>query len=133
MARIKCYVNGTEESSSQNTSFYHGKDTISGIALGRGFTPGSPRTTFDEATFSTVKRSADWVVASFNNQKPDQSSNPYLNFETLNGPVSLNDPAGTKIYGKKGSSSPLPLVNPYRFFFCKWIANGLGINSHIRN
>ena len=57
--------------------------------------------TFDEATFSTIPRTADWLSASYNNQKP---SSTYLNFGNLVGPISLNDPDNTKIFGKKDTT-----------------------------
>src|SRR6056300_36116 len=61
----------------------------------------SPNFTFDEATFSTVARSATWLNASYDNQKP---SSTYLNFGTLVGPISLDDPDYTEIYGKKDAN-----------------------------
>ena len=126
----KCYINGASESGSTEW-FFPGKDTISGIALGRGFTTGSPRTTFDEATFSTVARSAAWISASYNNQKPDQSSNPYLNFETLVGPISLNDDEYTKIYGKKDTAITSYTVghSGSGSFTATGLPTGLSINS----
>ena len=96
------YVDGTLDGTS---SWYHpGLDTISKIAIGRGTADSGADFSFDEATFSTSGRSADWLLASYNNQKPDQGSNPYLNFESLSGPISLNDEPYTKIYGKKGTA-----------------------------
>ena len=96
------YIDGTLDGT---TGWYHpGLDTISVLAIGRGTADSGADITFDEATFSTIPRSANWLVASYNNQKPDQSSNPYLNFETLIGPISLNDEEYTKIYGKKDTS-----------------------------
>ena len=96
------YIDGTLDGT---TGWYHpGLDTISRLAIGRGTADSGADITFDEATFSTIPRSANWLVASYNNQKPDQSSNPYLNFETLIGPISLNDEEYTKIYGKKDTS-----------------------------
>ena len=96
------YVDGTLDGTS---GWYHpGLDTISKIAIGRGTADSGADFSFDEATFSTTGRSADWLLASYNNQKPDQGSNPYLNFESLSGPISLNDEPYTKIYGKKGTA-----------------------------
>ena len=51
---------------------FPGLDTISKLAIGRGTADGGADITFDEATFSTIPRSADWLLASYNNQKPDQ-------------------------------------------------------------
>ncbi|MDA7823843.1 putative Ig domain-containing protein, partial [Opitutales bacterium] len=50
---------------------------------------------------STIPRTADWLSASYNNQKP---SSTYLNFGNLVGPISLNDPDNTKIFGKKDTT-----------------------------
>ena len=96
----KIYVNGAAENGTEHW-FFPGLDQISGIAVGRGISSGSPNLTFDEATFSTVGRSAAWLSASFHNQKP---SSTYLNFGSLIGPISLDDPSGTEIYGKKDSN-----------------------------
>ena len=93
------YVNTSSDGS---TEWYHpGLDSISGLSLGRGMDEAGPSTTFDEATFSTVARSAAWISASYDNQQP---SSTYLNFGTLVGPISLDDPDYTKIYGKKDSN-----------------------------
>ena len=92
------YVDGTADGSS---AWYHpGLDAVSGLAIGRGTADAGPDATFDEATFSTVPRTADWLLASYNNQKP---SSTYLNFGSLSGPISLDDPDYTEIYGKKDS------------------------------
>ena len=96
------YVDTSTDTSSL---WYHpGLDSITGLSIGRGIDDAGPSTTFDEATFSTVARSAAWISASYNNQKPDQSSNPYLNFGSLDGPISLNDQPYTKIYGRKDAN-----------------------------
>ena len=78
--------------------------SITGLRLVGEFRCRLSQPTFDEATFSTVGRSADWLLASYNNQKTEQSSNPYLNFESLVGPISLDDEDYTGIYGKKGTA-----------------------------
>ena len=97
------YVDGVLDSSP--TWLFQGLDKVTNISIGRGVqaesTDGGPDATFDEATFSTVPRSADWLLASYNNQK---QSSTYLNFETLVGPISLNDDEYTKIYGKKDTA-----------------------------
>ena len=93
------YVDGTADGSS---AWYHpGLDTVSGLAIGRGTAGAGTDSTFDEATFSTIPRTADWLSASYNNQKP---SSTYLNFGNLVGPISLNDPDNTKIFGKKDTT-----------------------------
>ena len=69
------------------------------LAIGRGTDDSGADITFDEATFSTVSRSADWLLASFNNQK---QSSDYLNFDSLVGPISLNDDEYTKILRQEG-------------------------------
>ena len=69
--------------------YYPGLASITKLAIGRGISDAGPGTTFDEATFSTVGRSSDWLLASYDNQKP---SSTYLNFGTLLGPISLDDP-----------------------------------------
>ena len=93
------YVDGVLDGS---TAWFHpGKNLITGTSLGRSITASGPNTTVDEATFSTVARSADWLSASFHNQKPNSA---YLNFGSLVGPISLNDSTGTEIYGKKDSN-----------------------------
>ena len=51
----KIYVNGAAENGTEYW-FFPGLDQISGIAVGRGISSGSPNLTFDEATFSTVGR-----------------------------------------------------------------------------
>ncbi|MDA9110479.1 DUF2341 domain-containing protein, partial [bacterium] len=96
------YVNGVLDGTAG--WYFPGLDTISKVAIGRGTEDGGADITFDEATFSTVGRSATWLLASYNNQKSDQSSNPYLNFESLVGPISLDDEDYTEIYGKKGTA-----------------------------
>ena len=66
------YVDTSTDTSSL---WYHpGLDSITGLSIGRGIDDAGPSTTFDEATFSTVARSAAWITTSYNNQKPDQSS-----------------------------------------------------------
>jgi 3D (Asp-Asp-Asp) domain-containing protein len=93
------YVDGVLDGS---TAWFHpGKNLITGTSLGRSITASGPNTTVDEATFSTVARSADWLSASFHNQKPNST---YVNFGSLVGPISLNDSTGTEIYGKKDSN-----------------------------
>ena len=53
-----------------------------------------------------------------------------MNFEAINGPVSLNDPAGTKIYGKKGSSLSFTIgKSGSGSFSANGLPNGLTINS----
>ena len=81
--------------------FHPGKNAISGLSLARGIGSAGPDATIDEATFSKVARTSNWLTASFNNQKPNSA---YLNFGNLLGPISLNDLTGTKVYGKKDSS-----------------------------
>ena len=74
-----------------------------GLGLGRGFGTynNGPDCTVDEATFSSVSRSADWLTASYHNQKPNSD---YLDFGNLLGPISLDDPTGTEVYGKKDTN-----------------------------
>ena len=75
------YVDGVLDGS---TAWFHpGKNLITGASLGRSITASGPNTTVDEATFSTVARSADWLSASYQNQKPNST---YLNFEVLSVP-----------------------------------------------
>jgi hypothetical protein len=93
------YIDGVLDGS---TAWFHpGKNLLTGASLGRSITASGPNTTVDEATFSTVARSADWLSASFHNQKPNST---YVNFGSLVGPISLNDSTGTEIYGKKDSN-----------------------------
>ena len=93
------YVDGVQD---ENATWFHpGKNLITGASLGRAITASGPNTTVDEATFSTVARSADWLFASYHNQKANSA---YLNFGNLVGPISLNDPTGTEVYGKKDTS-----------------------------
>ena len=93
------YVDGTADGSS---AWYHpGLDAVSGLAIGRGTADAGPDATFDEATFSTAPRTADWLLASYNNQKP---SSTYLNFGSLLGPISLDDADYTEIFGKKDTT-----------------------------
>ena len=91
------YVDGVLDGT---TKFYFpGKKTITGLSIGRGFGNNhGPNTTIDEATFAKVGRSSQWISASYQNQKPNSN---YLNFGNLVGPISLNDPTGTEVYGKK--------------------------------
>ena len=122
------YMDGAKVGSS--TWHFPGLQTLSELALGRKTDSNGPAGSVDEASFSSVARSATWITASYNNQKTDQSSNPYLNFETLNGPVSLNDPAGTKIYGKKGSSLSFFIgKSGSGSFSANGLPNGLSINA----
>ena len=89
------YVDGTLDGSA--SWFHPGRNLITGLGLGRGILGpynGGPDCTVDEATFSTVARSADWLSASFHNQKPNSA---YLNFGSLVGPISLNDSTGTEM------------------------------------
>ena len=67
------YVDGTWMEHLAGTTL---ADTISKIAIGRGTADSGADFIFDEATFSTVGRSADWLLASYNNQKPDQGLIP---------------------------------------------------------
>jgi hypothetical protein len=93
------FVDGTLDGAA--TWYHPGLVSVTGLAMGRGTSDVGPNTTIDEATFSTVGRSAAWLSASFHNQKP---SSTYLNFGSLIGPISLDDPSGTKIFGKKDSN-----------------------------
>jgi hypothetical protein len=93
------YIDGTVDGSTD--WYFPGLDTISKLAIGRGTDDSGADITFDEATFSTVARSAAWISASYNNQQP---SSTYLNFGSLVGPISLDDPDYTEIYGKKDSN-----------------------------
>ena len=93
------YIDGTVDGSTD--WYFPGLDTISKLAIGRGTDDSGAEITFDEATFSTVARSAAWLSASFNNQKP---SSTYLNFGSLLGPISLDDPDYTEIFGKKDTT-----------------------------
>ena len=90
------YVDGSLDGTA--AWFHPGKNAISGLSLARGITSAGPDATIDEATFSKVARTSNWLTASFNNQKPNSA---YLNFGNLLGPISLNDLTGTKVYGKK--------------------------------
>ena len=94
------YVDGVLDGT---TKFYFpGKKIITGLSIGRGFgNNNGPNTTIDEATFAKVGRSSEWISASYQNQKPNSI---YLNFGNLVGPISLNDPTGTEVYGKKDTS-----------------------------
>ena len=66
------YVDTSTDTSSL---WYHpGLDSITGLSIGRGIDDAGPSTTFDEATFSTVARSAAWITTSYNNQKPVSST-----------------------------------------------------------
>ena len=97
----KIYVNGAAENGTEHW-FFPGLDQISGIAVGRGISSGSPNLTFDEATFSTVGRSAAWLSASFHNQKP---SSTYLNFGSSGGTDQPGRPRlAPKSIGKKESN-----------------------------
>ena len=91
------YVDGVLDGT---TKFYFpGKKTITGLSIGRGFGNNhGPNTTIDELTFAKVGQSSEWISASYQNQKPNST---YLNFGNLVGPISLNDPTGTEVYGKK--------------------------------
>jgi hypothetical protein len=91
------YVDGVLDGT---TKFYFpGKKIITGLSIGRGLGNNhGPNTTIDEATFAKVGRSSEWLSASYHNQKPNSA---YLNFGNLVGPISLNDPTGTEVYGKK--------------------------------
>ena len=126
---VSVYVNGVLDGTAG--WYFPGLDTISKVAIGKGTADGGPDTTFDEATFSTVGRSADWLLASYNNQKPDQSSNPYLNFENLVGPISLDDPDNSKIFGKKDTaiSSYTVAHSGNGSFSATGLPPGLNINS----
>ena len=99
---LQFYVDGATSGSA--IKFYPGKDEISALSLGRALLANGPDGTIDEATFSTIGRSSAWITASYQNQKPDQGSNNYLNFESFVGPISLDDPSGTIIYGKKDTT-----------------------------
>ena len=94
------YVDGVLDGTG-NSWFFPGLNTVTGLSLGKGPNSSGPDATFDEATFSSVPRSADWLLASYNNQK---QSSTYLNFDSLVGPISLNDPDNTKIFGKKDTT-----------------------------
>ena len=93
------YVNGVLDGST--AWYYPGINKVTKLSLGRGTENSGPDSTFDEATFSTVGRSVTWLLASYQNQKP---SSTYLNFDSLVGPISLNDPDNTKIFGKKDTT-----------------------------
>ncbi|NCZ64597.1 MAG: DUF2341 domain-containing protein, partial [Cellvibrionales bacterium] len=93
------YIDGTVDGSTD--WYFPGLDTISKLAIGRGTDDSGAEITFDEATFSTVPRTADWLLASFDNQKP---SSTYLNFGSLLGPISLDDADYTEIFGKKDTT-----------------------------
>ena len=90
--------------------------------------PGAgPDGTVDEATFSTVDRSAEWISASYNNQKP---SSAYLNFETLVGPPSLDDAPLTTLYGKKDTALSYSVAySGSGSFSATGLPPGLSINS----
>jgi hypothetical protein len=67
--------------------------------------------------------------ASYHNQKPNSS---YLNFGNLTGPISLNDPTGTEVFGKKDSNTATSFtVGHFRQWFLlrHRTASGLSINS----
>ena len=123
------YVNGVLDGSS--VWYYPGLEKVTKLALGRGTNDGGADSTFDEATFSTIGRSVDWLLASYRNQKPDQSSNPYLNFGNLVGPISLNDDEYTKIYGKKDTTITSYTVahSGNGSFSATGLPPGLSINS----
>ena len=94
------YVDGVLDGT--NKFYFPGKKIITGLSIGRGFGNNhGPNTTIDEATFAKVGRSSEWISASYQNQKPNST---YLNFGTLVGPISLNDPTGTEVFGKKDIS-----------------------------
>jgi hypothetical protein len=94
------YVDGVLDGTSK--FYFPCKKTITGLSIGRGFGNNhGPNTTIDEATFAKVGRSSEWISASYQNQKPNSN---YLNFGSLLGPISLNDPTGTEVYGKKDTS-----------------------------
>ncbi|MEL0098090.1 MAG: DUF2341 domain-containing protein, partial [Opitutae bacterium] len=107
---------------------FPGEQTIANLALGRTIKESGPDGTVDEATFSNVPRSSDWITASYNNQKP---SSAYLNFETLLGPISLNDPDNTKIFGKKDTTITSYTVghSGSGSFTATGLPTGLSINS----
>ena len=98
--KMNFYVDGVLDGTG-NSWFFPGLNTVTGLSLGKGPNSSGPDATFDEATFSSVPRSADWLLASYNNQK---QSSTYLNFDSLVGPISLNDPDNTKIFGKKDTT-----------------------------
>ncbi|MBV42384.1 MAG: hypothetical protein CL834_05075, partial [Crocinitomicaceae bacterium] len=111
------------------TKFYFpGKNIITGLSLGRGFGNNSgPNTTVDEASFSSVGRSSNWISATYQNQKPNSG---YLNFGNLIGPISLNDPTGTEVYGKKDSTLSHTIgFSGNGSFSASGLPPGLSINS----
>jgi hypothetical protein len=123
------YVDGTLDGTA--SWFHPGRKSITGLGLGRGIIGtynNGPDCTVDEATFSNVARSADWLSASFHNQKPNSD---YLNFGSLVGPISLNDSTGTEIYGKKDSNITAFTVghSGSGSFSATGLPPGLSINS----
>ena len=120
------YLDGAQVGSS--TWHFPGQQTISELAIGRTTHTFGPVGDFDEATFSTVGRSAAWISASYNNQKP---SSTYLNFGSLVGPISLNDPNYTEIYGKKDVSITSFFVGHSGdgSFVATGLPSGISINS----
>ncbi len=81
---VSVYVNGVLDGTAG--WYFPGLDTISKVAIGKGTADGGPDTTFDEATFSTVGRSADWLLASYNNQNPTRAPTPILTLKTWSVP-----------------------------------------------
>ena len=120
------YVDGVLDGT---TKFYFpGKKIITGLSIGRGFGNNhGPNTTIDEATFAKVGRSSEWISASYQNQKPNST---YLNFGNLVGPISLNDPTGTEVYGKKDTSlSQTVSFSGSGSFSATGLPPGLSINA----
>ena len=122
------YVDGVLDGSS--SWFHPGKNKITGLGVGRGIIGnhnGGPNPTVDEATFSNVGRSADWLSASYHNQKPNST---YLNFGNLVGPISLNDPTGTTLFAKKDTNMTHTVgFSGSGSFSATGLPPGLSINS----
>ena len=97
------YVDGVLDGST--SWLFQGLDKVTSISVGRGVksesTGGGPDATFDEPFFHIVSSIRRLVACQL--QQPKTSST-YLNFDTLVGPISLNDDEYTKIYGKKDTA-----------------------------
>ena len=122
------YVDGTLDGTA--SWFHPGRKSITGLGLGRGIIGtynNGPDCTVDEATFSTVGRSAAWLSASYHNQKPNST---YVNFGSMVGPISLNDPSGTTLFAKKDTNMTHTIgFSGSGSFSATGLPPGLSINS----
>ena len=95
-SEAKVFVNGVQDG---NTTSFNSGLPITGIRIGRGWDHGSPGSTIDEMTFSASTRNAEWVKATYENQKADPT---YLSFSNFQGPPAFI--GSTDVYGKVGEA-----------------------------